>query len=77
VHFDPAADDRDYLHRSGRTGRAGASGTVVTLIGTKTSAKQKPKPQTSFRKRPPQARYKSDSKPTYRGRSRGARAGGR
>jgi superfamily II DNA/RNA helicase len=33
VHFDPAADHKDYLHRSGRTGRAGASGTVVTLLG--------------------------------------------
>jgi superfamily II DNA/RNA helicase len=33
VHFDPAADDKDYLHRSGRTGRAGARGTVVTLSG--------------------------------------------
>lgn len=33
VHFDPAADHKDYLHRSGRTGRAGASGTVVTLVG--------------------------------------------
>ncbi|WP_425437668.1 DEAD/DEAH box helicase [Nocardia nova] len=37
VHVDPAADAKDYLHRSGRTGRAGASGTVVT-IGTDTSA---------------------------------------
>ncbi|MBA3653510.1 MAG: DEAD/DEAH box helicase, partial [Actinobacteria bacterium] len=33
VHFDPAADHKDYLHRSGRTGRAGASGIVVTLLG--------------------------------------------
>jgi superfamily II DNA/RNA helicase len=33
VHFDPAGDQKDYLHRSGRTGRAGASGTVVTLFG--------------------------------------------
>ncbi|WP_245552245.1 DEAD/DEAH box helicase [Nocardia aobensis] len=35
VHVDPAADAKDYLHRSGRTGRAGASGVVVT-IGTDT-----------------------------------------
>ncbi len=34
VHFDPAADATDYVHRSGRTGRAGADGTVVSLIGT-------------------------------------------
>ncbi len=31
VHFDPPADHKDYLHRSGRTARAGASGTVVAL----------------------------------------------
>jgi superfamily II DNA/RNA helicase len=33
VHFDPPATDKDYVHRSGRTGRAGADGTVVTLVG--------------------------------------------
>ncbi|PXY21839.1 RNA helicase [Prauserella coralliicola] len=32
VHVDPAADHKDYLHRAGRTARAGASGTVVTLV---------------------------------------------
>ncbi|WP_222426760.1 DEAD/DEAH box helicase [Amycolatopsis rhizosphaerae] len=32
LHVDPAADHKDYLHRAGRTARAGASGTVVTLI---------------------------------------------
>ncbi|MGI8869057.1 MAG: DEAD/DEAH box helicase [Mycobacteriales bacterium] len=32
VHYDPAADHKDYLHRSGRTARAGASGTVVSLV---------------------------------------------
>jgi superfamily II DNA/RNA helicase len=31
VHYDPPADHKDYIHRSGRTGRAGASGFVVTL----------------------------------------------
>lgn len=31
VHFDPPNDHKDYLHRSGRTARAGASGLVVTL----------------------------------------------
>ena len=34
VHFDPAADATDYVHRSGRTGRAGADGTVVSLVGS-------------------------------------------
>jgi superfamily II DNA/RNA helicase len=32
VHFDPARDHKDYLHRSGRTARAGAAGTVVSLV---------------------------------------------
>ena len=32
VHFDPAGTDKDYVHRSGRTGRAGADGLVVTLV---------------------------------------------
>ncbi len=32
VHFDPPADVKDYVHRSGRTGRAGASGVVVSLV---------------------------------------------
>jgi superfamily II DNA/RNA helicase len=31
VHVDPPADPKTYLHRSGRTARAGAGGTVVTL----------------------------------------------
>jgi superfamily II DNA/RNA helicase len=29
VHFDPPNDHKDYLHRSGRTARAGAAGTVI------------------------------------------------
>jgi len=32
VHYDFPADHKDYLHRSGRTGRAGATGTVVSLV---------------------------------------------
>jgi superfamily II DNA/RNA helicase len=31
VHFDPPRDHKDYLHRSGRTARAGAAGLVVAL----------------------------------------------
>jgi superfamily II DNA/RNA helicase len=34
VHADPPAEDKAYLHRSGRTARAGAAGTVVTLMTT-------------------------------------------
>jgi len=32
IHFDPPADHKTYLHRSGRTARAGASGHVVSLV---------------------------------------------
>ncbi len=32
VHVDPPRDAKDYLHRAGRTARAGESGTVVTLV---------------------------------------------
>ena len=32
VHFDPPEDHKTYLHRSGRTARAGASGVAVTLV---------------------------------------------
>ncbi len=32
VHFDPPADHTDYVHRAGRTGRAGADGIVVSLV---------------------------------------------
>ena len=32
VHWDPAEDAKDYVHRSGRTARAGESGAVVSLV---------------------------------------------
>jgi superfamily II DNA/RNA helicase len=32
VHYDPPEDHKAYLHRSGRTARAGESGVVVTLV---------------------------------------------
>jgi superfamily II DNA/RNA helicase len=32
VHYDPPDDAKDYLHRSGRTARAGDAGLVVTLV---------------------------------------------
>jgi superfamily II DNA/RNA helicase len=31
IHFDPPSDHKTYLHRSGRTARAGESGVVVSL----------------------------------------------
>jgi superfamily II DNA/RNA helicase len=38
LHFDPPATGKDYVHRSGRTGRAGADGVVVTLVPPHRSA---------------------------------------
>ncbi|GIE89499.1 DEAD/DEAH box helicase [Actinoplanes regularis] len=32
MHVDPPKDPKDYLHRAGRTARAGESGAVVTLV---------------------------------------------
>jgi superfamily II DNA/RNA helicase len=32
IHYDPPEDHKSYLHRSGRTARAGADGLVVTLV---------------------------------------------
>jgi superfamily II DNA/RNA helicase len=32
LHFDPPETGKDYVHRSGRTGRAGCDGLVVTLV---------------------------------------------
>jgi superfamily II DNA/RNA helicase len=32
VHYDPPEDHKAYLHRSGRTARAGEAGLVVTLV---------------------------------------------
>ncbi|MET0884053.1 MAG: helicase-related protein, partial [Acidimicrobiales bacterium] len=34
LHFDPPEDEKTYLHRSGRTARAGATGVVVSLVRT-------------------------------------------
>ncbi len=42
VHFDLPEDHKDYVHRSGRTGRAGSTGVVVALVmpDKRRSAKQ-------------------------------------
>jgi len=34
LNVDPPSDHKDYLHRGGRTARAGESGSVVTLVTT-------------------------------------------
>ena len=32
INFDPPAEDKGYVHRTGRTGRAGKSGTAITFV---------------------------------------------
>lgn len=32
VHIDPPSEHKSYLHRSGRTARAGSAGDVVTVV---------------------------------------------
>jgi superfamily II DNA/RNA helicase len=41
IHWDLPSDPKDYLHRSGRTGRAGAEGIVVNLIAPQHERKAK------------------------------------
>jgi superfamily II DNA/RNA helicase len=39
LHFDVAGDEKDYVHRSGRTGRAGAEGVVISFVTPDDTAK--------------------------------------
>ena len=52
LQFDPPATDKDYVHRSGRTGRAGDAGLVITLGG---SRQGEGRPQAAARPAPPRA----------------------
>ena len=46
VHADPPVEHKAYLHRSGRTARAGAEGTVVTLMHRRSGGRRaEPDPQ--------------------------------
>ncbi|HVM10484.1 MAG TPA: DEAD/DEAH box helicase [Acidimicrobiales bacterium] len=48
IHFDAPDDDKAYVHRSGRTARAGAEGTVVTFRDpAERQASAKPRVQTA------------------------------
>jgi superfamily II DNA/RNA helicase len=38
VHYDPPADHKDYVHRSGRTGRAGQDGLVVSMVDAESAS---------------------------------------
>ena len=82
VNFDAAADQKDYLHRSGRTGRAGASGVVVTLVSDAEGARPTrsaraavvpAKPQARRAQSQPRQRLKP--KPKFQGKRRFAKAG--
>ena len=52
VHADPPVEHKAYLHRSGRTARAGAEGTVVTLM-MDAQVERRPRPH-------PQGRHQAD-----------------
>ena len=52
LQFDPPATDKDYVHRSGRTGRAGEPGLVITLVGPE-KEKDVRKLQRELRRREP------------------------
>ena len=61
IHYDPPGDDTTYVHRSGRTGRAGRTGVVVSLVidaqqrkdATKLFATLGVRPADPGRERPP------------------------
>jgi len=52
LQYDPPATDKDYVHRSGRTGRAGEPGIVITLISPE-KEKDVRKMQRELRRREP------------------------
>jgi len=52
LQFDPPATDKDYVHRSGRTGRAGEAGLVITLVAPE-KEKDVRKLQRELRRREP------------------------
>ncbi len=52
LQFDPPATDKDYVHRAGRTGRAGEPGTVITLVSPE-KEKDVRKMQRELRRREP------------------------
>jgi superfamily II DNA/RNA helicase len=52
LQFDPPGTDKDYVHRSGRTGRAGEPGLVITLVSPE-KEKDVRKMQRELRRREP------------------------
>ncbi len=64
IHYDPPADDSTYVHRSGRTGRAGNTGVVVSLILDKAQRKDAAKMFAALGVRPEVADVPTSSAPT-------------
>ena len=83
VHYDPPADHKDYLHRSGRTARAGASGTIISLVtGNQTRAVRRIQDQLDLRqaieKRSPgrfERPRRDEPRPTKQQHTKSARTG--
>ena len=82
IHADPPVEHKAYLHRSGRTARAGASGTVVTLM-TDDQVQRRPRPHPQGRRAshddprrrlPPPPEDHRPRRPVVRGRLRHSRA---
>ena len=69
IHADPPIEHKAYLHRSGRTARAGADGTVITLM-TDDQVARRPRPD-------PQGRHLADHDAPGRRPPAAARAGPR
>ena len=75
IHFDPPTDSKDYIHRSGRTGRAGAEGVVITLVTEHvTQQVRKLKQDLGYEVGP--AAPGTGRKSAGRGQGRGNRSGG-
>ena len=72
VHFDPPHDAAAYIHRSGRTARAGANGVVLSLVDPATTADTRTSPATRRHRRhhhtgpPDRPRFDVPSRPEVR-----------
>ncbi|NNE95555.1 MAG: DEAD/DEAH box helicase [Acidimicrobiales bacterium] len=62
LHFDPPADAKDYVHRSGRTARAGYAGDVICLV----TDDQMQKVRSLIRRVGLEARFEDAETPTER-----------
>jgi superfamily II DNA/RNA helicase len=81
IHFDIPADAKDYLHRSGRTGRAGAAGVVVAFVMDDNHAKarelQRALGMPGAKTRPPSRRPRFEPTPGRARRPASNQRGGR